>query len=766
MQTVKIRLWGIVQGVGFRPCVAQLARRLRLTGQVRNVGGLVEIRLNVAGEAQLNDFLDVLAREKPRPAEIVHQQIEWIPYQDFADFAIVGSEAGDDETVMIPADLAVCPTCLREMRDLKNPRYRHPFISCMACGPRYTIIDSLPYDRPRTAMAPFDLCDACRHEYTTASDRRYHAQTISCHHCGPQLIQRSTAQRGDAALEAAMALLQNGEIIALKGLGGYNLLASPFRDDTVRRLRTLKGREEKPFAVMFSDVTQVRQYAHCDETAARLLTSAARPIVLLASRGQTLSPFVNQTSRFTGCFLPSLALHDLLLAACGPLIVTSANLSDMAMIYEDEAMFAFHDDHATLLKDVFYHDRAIRLRLDDSVVRIIDQQPQLIRRAKGYAPLPLAVSNMTALVKEDTALALGGHLKGCFSLSKGHFAYVSQYFGDLDSRDSREDFRHHIPRLQALLRVTPRLVAVDKHPLYFSRQWGDDYAREHGLPLLEVQHHHAHVASVMAEHGLEGPLIGVSFDGTGYGDDGAVWGGEFLLCRGLRYERLAHLAAVPLLGGDETMKDGAKAAMGYLAHYGGAVESGPLTEDPRYAAVKAALAARVNTVDNSSMGRLFDAVAAYANIHHYNRYEGECASQLENWAAIAQRDQITPLSMDFTLTEQDNRLIADAAPIFAALAESQPSPAALALGFHEAVARLILQVCQRLRERRQVNAVALTGGVFQNQVLMEKTLSLLRQANFNVYYNISVGANDGGIALGQNYLAMQYLLLNRVEKGN
>lgn len=776
----KITLWGIVQGVGFRPFVAKLADRMGVLGEVRNTGGLVEIWVTDT-PARIEAFLSALLEKKPAPAEIVHIKQEDAPFRLFDSFAILDSGEGDDEAAIIPADLSICPDCLSEFADPANPRYHHPFISCMICGPRYSIIDRIPYDRQNTSMDSFPMCDFCKGEYENRSDRRYHAQTISCHHCGPMLKvhwngTEPASLKSEDPISLAASLILNGKIIAVKGVGGYNYICSPFQEQTVKDLRRLKGREEKPFAVMFRDRDQIRQRCMISPEEERLLLSNAKPIVLLEKRGEEqnqagLQDFCEdtcRTSRFIGAFLPSMALHHRLLDLCGPLIVTSANRADVPIIKDEEEIFAVTDP---LLSAVFYHDREIRIRLDDSVVRVIDGQPQMIRRSKGYAPMPLFLNRKAEagqLPKEAMVLAVGGQLKSAFCLSKGPFAYVSQYFGDLDTEEAFAHYKENVERLEDLLRIRPNLVACDLHPHYRTTM----FAESQGIPLLRVQHHHAHVASVMAEHDLTGPVLGVSMDGTGYGPDGTIWGGEFLLCEGETYERVGHLATIPMLGGDSSMKEGWKSAMCYLHHILSRPEESspeqkstlfehlfnhPLTKDSRYELVKAGLTHRINAIESSSMGRLFDAVAAFLEIHDINRYEGECAIRLENAATAAYEAGLDPYPLAWNVT-QDRQV--DAGNLFLGLAQGRNlgvDTGSLALGFHVAVAQMIHTICEEVREERNVRKVALTGGVFQNKLVMDLTLARLREAGFMVYYNVSVGPNDGGICLGQVYLGMKHL---------
>lgn len=704
--TEKIKLWGIVQGVGFRPFVAKVADRLNMKGQVLNIGGLVEILLTDTPE-RIDCFIETIKREKPAPAEIVHIKRTREPFQKYDSFSIMDSGQGTDDVAMIPADLSICPDCLREMRDPQNPRYAHPFISCMVCGPRYTIIDKIPYDRQNTTMEDFPMCRFCEGEYTDLHDRRYHAQTISCHNCGPAL---------SCSIEEAAEYLKSGQVIAFKSVGGYNLVCDPLSDSAVEKLRRIKNREAKPFALMFRDMKQVRDYCYVNETEESLMESSARPILLLEHKPTDVKEI--QKSRFIGSFLPSMGAQYLLLDQISPLVMTSANLSDMPII-KDEAAMCDLMKREPLIKAILNNERRIQVRVDDSVARVIDGQPQMIRRSKGYAPMPLYIKNSS----EEQILATGGQLKNSFALSKGSFVYMSQYFGDLDSVDNQRIYEENIERMSNLFRIRPDCIVCDLHPLYYTSR----FAENQKLPVLKVQHHHAHVASVMAEHNLQGKVIGVSFDGTGYGTDGNVWGGEFLLCQDAEFERQNHLQYIKMLGGDTSVKEAWKSAAAYL-HSDGRGEGIPvdLSEIKSFAKkrnwqgeemVKKALDAGINTIKTSSMGRLFDAVAAMLGIKEHNDYEGQCAIMLEDAAARAE-------------TEAEK----------------------LALKFHEQIADLVLHQCQKIGQTKQV---ALTGGVFQNKILMEETLKRLRQNHFEPYYNISVSPNDGGIALGQAYIALK-----------
>lgn len=735
--TQRIKLWGIVQGVGFRPFVAKVADRLGMKGEVLNIGGLVEIAVTDT-EARIDAFVEAIENEKPVPAEIVHIRRTEENYKEYESFTILDSDYGDDEAAMIPADLAVCPNCLEELYEEGNPRYQHPFISCMVCGPRYTIIDRIPYDRENTTMIDFPMCDFCEDEYTSLEDRRYHAQTISCHDCGPQLeltLQSvseedsvKTTLRGAKVLDESAELLKKGEVIAFKSMGGYNLMCDPLNDGAVAKLREIKKREQKPFAVMFRDIKQVREYCYVSESEERLLASSARPILLLEHRPSD-SKEINK-SRFIGSFLPSMGAQYMLLDRISPLIVTSANLSSMPIVKDDDEMAALMEKEP-LIKGMISNERRIQVRVDDSVARVIDGQPQMIRRSKGYAPVPLYVGTKN----EGQILAAGSQLKNSFALTKGPFVYVSQFFGDMDSMENQKIYEENVDRMSELFRIKPEMVVCDMHPLYYTTEFAD----KTGLPVMQVQHHHAHVASVMAEHDLHGPVIGVSFDGTGYGTDGAIWGGEFLLCEGGNFRRMDHLKYVKMLGGDSSMKEAWKSAVSYMnAWENGYQEEGEgiavdLTDIMEFAKkrkdrkwqgealARAALKSGINTITSSSMGRLFDGAAALLGIKDYNDYEGQCAIMLEDAASAPEKGEANRLARDF----------------------------------HHKVAAMILDTCVKIRKDTGADQVALTGGVFQNKILMEESLQLLRENGFKPYYNISVSPNDGGIALGQAYVAMK-----------
>ncbi|MDR3305508.1 MAG: carbamoyltransferase HypF, partial [Clostridiales Family XIII bacterium] len=663
--TEVITVSGVVQGVGFRPTVYRIAARMGMKGRVRNMGGAVQM-IVTDSPARIDGFAEAVVSGKPLMSRIDRIDRKVIGTVLFSDFSIEASSRTEDEIAIVPADIAICGDCAREFHDPGNPRFHHPFISCTNCGPRYTIMERLPYDRDTTAMDPFAMCAFCEGEYTNPGARRYHAQTISCHACGPQPI--FAVNGGDdmapsavsgilmktAAVAAAIDVIRGGGVIALKGVGGYYLACSPFDPQAVSTARRIKAREQKPFAVMFPDEEQAREYCFLSPLEADELTSPRRPIVLLERRpAAAFAPGVCSTSRFVGALLPSFGLQMLLTDALGPLVMTSANLSDFPIITKDgemSALAARNPDIAGVLSS----ERAIAAGLDDSVLRVIDGTPQLIRRARGYVPSPVYIKNTERLTKHHCVFSAGGHLKSVFALSKGSFSYLSRHLGDMDGLESERLYEDTFRRMKTFFGIEPGLVVCDLHPRYFPTRFAEEYARGAGPDLLYVQHHHAHTASVMAEHGLDGPVIGVSFDGTGYGTDGAIWGGEILICEGAAFERFSHLKYVEMLGGDASVKEGVKSALSHLLAenrkpdasefeidmteiFAFCKAEGTLEGHPGRREAEAAIRSGTGTVKSSGMGRLFDAAAAMLGIHSVNRYEGECAVMLENAAAGGNR---------------------------------------------------------------------------------------------------------------------------------
>lgn len=741
--TVFITVYGIVQGVGYRPFIAGLAEQAGVSGFVRNRAGIVEICAS-GEEPAVGDFLGHIRGTAPAGAQVLEVRAEKTADRRFDGFSIVqsGSEKEEPAPPFFPPDLPMCGDCLRELRDPGDRRYRYPFISCASCGPRFTILRILPYDRENTTMEPFPMCPDCAREYR--SGRRRHAQTVSCHDCGPQLLFRGggKALEKEAALWEGIALLKQGGVAAVKGVGGYQFVCSPYDAQAVEKLRRLKGREKKPFAVMFPDCESIAAVCAVSAEEKALLSSPARPIVLLAKEKEVFCPGVCGVSRYLGAFLPCTGLHQLLTDACGPLVVTSGNLTSEPIVFRDEEMLRLRPP---LLSGVLYHTREILTPLDDSVARVFCGKPQVIRRSRGYVPLPVVLNRAV----KHPVFAAGGDLKSCFCLQSGKSAYLSQYFGDMESYHVQRNYREALGRMEGIFGVQPETVACDLHPGYFSSALAKKLAKELGCAPVGIQHHHAHAASVMAEHGLDG-CIGVVFDGTGYGTDGAVWGGEFLLCRGGEFRRSGHLSSLTLCGGDGAAEDAALTADCYR------LAAGEQSGGGQFALVSAAVSAGVNTFRSSSMGRLFDAAAAILGVCDRNGYEGECPIALENAAAGARQAGTTPYPFRFRLARgEDGCIVANQADFAAQLLRAVrdgADPGSAALGFHLAAAEMTLEVCRGIRRETGESRVALSGGVFANLLLLGECRRLLQNDGFGVYINSAVPMNDGGISLGQAWI--------------
>lgn len=787
MKTFQIRIWGVVQGVGFRPFVHRIAKAHDLRGFVSNNGACVLIVIQ-ADDKQLDNFLHDLENKKPQSSEIIRMDVSEMDCGNFDSrsplnkcFVSIGGAICDhdscfdqfkigpstdacDNQVFISPDLAVCDKCMEDLFNGDNRRYLHPFVSCMECGPRYSIIECVPYDRENTTMFDFFMCNSCLEEYTSIGDRRYHAQTISCHQCGPQLKFRQSVRdkevTGAEAFEASVEMLKAGKVLAVKGIGGFHLCASAFDTNAVEALRQLKGREEKPFAVMFDDLSEIDKYCYVSEEERELLVSREKPIVLLKRKESDISASVYKSSRYLGCFLAYTPLHKMLISSCGPLVMTSANVSGEPIIIDEERVMTLD---GSILSGVLYNERRILTGIDDSVIKVSRGKGiQFIRRARGFVPLPLYLGD--EVKNAGSVLACGSDLKNTFCLTQNGYAYLSQYGGDLEEVGNYVTYKQNIERLKKLLRINPETVCCDLHPQYQSSK----FAREMGIRVLEVQHHYAHILSVMAENNLQKQIIGVAFDGTGYGTDGNMWGGEFLVASTDGFIRAGHLMYVPLLGGDSSVKEAWKTAYSYL--YSSGLEA--YIKDERWPVIKAALEHKVNMVLSSSMGRLFDAVSSLAGIKDYSEFEGECAILLENYAADYMclnnlQDIFENIEFDgayswykpykYDIIHNNGVLVGDMKRCIGEIvSESRKGTdkATIAWRFHITVIDYVVKMCTKLRSLYKIDEVALGGGVFQNSVIFEGVVSMLTNKGFKVYFNTKVPVNDGGISLGQAYAAM------------
>jgi hydrogenase maturation protein HypF len=759
---------GVVQGVGFRPFVHRIASELGLAGFVGNDSGAVF--LEVQGErARLEEFGRRLRVEAPPLARIAAISATDVATDTSCghEFRIVASQAiiGDERPrTPIPADIAVCDECVAELFDPNNRRYRHPFVTCTNCGPRFTIIRELPYDRPATTMSAFAMCERCAAEYHDPTDRRFHAQPIACPDCGPSLRfwstagGRETTQSSDSALAATQRMLAAGGVVAIKGLGGYHLACAVDDETAVSALRTRKARGAKPFAMLVRDLDVARRYTYIDDAEAAVLSSPARPIVLLRRRPRApVAGAVAPGSPLLGLMLPYSPIHHLVLAPApgtaeqvpDALVLTSANRSDEPICFTDDDV---RQRLPELCDAVLDHDRPIHVPCDDSVVRVIDGRELPVRRSRGYAPLPidLRLKGLTA----PAVLAVGGELKNTFCLTDGSHAYLSGHIGDMATWDTLRAFERAVSQLSEI-RGTPARLAADLHPGYHTRSWAERHVGDRPLDL--IQHHHAHVVSLLAEHGRIGePIVGVSFDGTGYGCDHTIWGGEILTLGhdSHRFVRAGHLLPVPLPGGDAAVRNPWRMALSqlWLADIDWTSDLGPVaaaTPD-ELQLIRSQLENDVGCVPCSSMGRLFDAVASLLGVRHRIDYEGQAAIELEALAGSA----IDTPGQSLPLVVRADGVIDPATMVqtmVSALHAGTP-PAVLAAGFHRAVAVAVAKVVSQVAG--EVRLVGLTGGVFQNVLLLRACRELLQLKGFKVLTHHTVPPNDGGLALGQAAISM------------
>lgn len=910
---LSLQIWGLVQGIGFRPFIARIASEHKMIGRVLNQNGCVKVEV-IGREDKLEAFYNDILLKKPLAAKYISINKSYSSIIDAAidtamfnnKFTIEQSQAIEGGAVFPTPDFSICDECEKELFAKDNRRFLHPFISCAECGPRYTILKGTPYDRITTTMSDFPMCAACESEYNDKDSRRMHAQTLACHDCGPKLSYVSRCdeverifldkvgrinqdkvgrieqdevghidkyevgrikqdeseqinkfkvgrinQDEKAALNFAIDDLKSGRIIAIKGIGGYHLACTPFSDDSVQRLRDLKGRENKPFAVMFSSLEELEIYCNFTPKEKENLTSTIKPIVLLKPKHfvtPSISTDVSRSSRFLGSFLPYTPLHHLILKETGPLVMTSANFTDSPIIKDDAQMLEFFRNQ-TDLTGILKNDRLILRRIDDSVVQCIGDITQIIRRARGYVPNPITLDqNQTrepktqenqiqqtrgqvpcltfaeqisnpkqtggqtpCLVSANTGpepdvgtdtlsgvrntgseqtwgqlpcpsseqqpclateqqqcpepqqspesspsgeqqqcLALGGQQKNTFCLATEGFYFLSTDNGDLDSLSSFENYKKSLDEMKNLLNIKPTLICADLHPGYQTSR----FAKALGMPVKLIQHHYAHVASVMAEGNLTEPVIGVAFDGTGYGTDGTLWGGEFLIAKANGFDRVGHLKTISLLGGDASVRDTQKIAT-CLLH---AANLDNEISDSRKQTICSALDAKINTIESSSIGRMFDAVCSILNISHIATYEGECAIMLENEAAKAIEIGVTEAykPYNFTLIEMEGKIVADIVPCIREIIQDMkntiPVPQ-IAYRFHATIAELIVNMCIEVRKRSGIRTVALSGGVFQNRILLQLAIEKLQNIDFIVYINRQVPPNDAGISLGQAYVA-------------
>lgn len=820
----RMMITGMVQGIGFRPFAAGLAEALGISGSVRNENGKVTADL-FCSEEKLTEYIRLLRLRAPESAVIDNIKTEPVKGDSYCknkkEFVIeksrsTGSTASDTgERILLTPDLPVCKKCLEELYDPSDRRYMYPFISCTACGPRYSIIEDIPYDRENTVMKSFRMCGACEAEYKDRHSRRRHAQTISCHDCGPQLTcfvpgDRSTKEKRyekKEALQYGKDILKRGGIAAVKDIGGFHLVCSPFNENTVKVLRMIKNREKKPFAVMFKDVNQVKKYCLCDENEEKLLSGPARPIVLLYNKkssfasGGRQSPLafeVSGDSLYTGAMIPGNPLQHLLLDEMNVLVMTSANDSGVPMIIDNDRMEEWIREKAGICEEhgvplvMLSHMRKIVTPLDDSVMAVVNKRTFVNRRARGIVPEPVELfrygPDEISSSGSPVIFAAGGDLKSVFCILKDNSAYLSQHFGDAEDLTTMAEYKRQYFRMKHLFRAEPDIFVCDRHPLYASSLHAALLAEKNGKRLVKIQHHHAHILSVMAENDLRGRVLGIAFDGTGYGDDGNIWGSEFLLCEGSKFKRAGHLRPVKLTGGDE----GARNALNMLMCFFHSFKNGrkmferwmntgvykKIIEKPcesselfnAYETVTRAVDMNINTVISTSMGRLFDAVSALLGICFRNTYEGECAIELETRAAgyFPYTETVGSALIRQDTGSDFNQLSADMQPVFEGLLsglEKNMPPGALAAGFIMQIAEMTVDMAEKIIHANGVDMpVALSGGTWQNRLLFGCVADTLADRGVKVYSNSRVPVNDGGIALGQAFGARLMLENERRDK--
>ena len=842
MREVDITVLGLVQGIGYRPFVAELAKEMQIYGTVCNAGGVVKIQA-YANEQALDEFIRRLFVSFPRGGRVDSVEVNDVAvsghFSERSGFEIIDSASSKDELRFLPPDIATCADCEKELLDPANRRYRYPFISCVACGPRFTIMRELPYDRERTSMEAFELCDDCRADYIRYGDIRRHAQTIACEKCGPKVISHradGTVSEGDEAIIETARILTKGGIAAVKGIGGYHLCFDATCDEAGKRLRKFKQRENKPFAVMFRDIDEIKQYAYIDDTVEKLLLSDERPIVLSDASGKKrLADSVCVHSNRIGAMLPCNPIQILLLKEISPVVMTSANRSGQPMITDDDEALALLNEKNVDI--VLSNNRRILHGLDDSIYQVIkakmtgtgksinssemktsdedtavdsikydsrdkssddltnhtQEKVQIIRRARGIVPAPVA---MKRELPHDV-FAAGGDLKSVFALGRKNMVYLSGVFGDIEDMEAFEARHRSIKSFAKMLEITPKISATDAHPGYASVECIKNdmgvFSECAGLkPEVKsnkrVYHHHAHIASVMAEHGLDKKVLGLAFDGTGYGEDGKIWGSEFLVCKKDGFVRRGHFSEVKTIGGDSP-KDAKKSlyAWLYAAEKEGFLDGAkvfglwrllyPKSDLKEPETMKKALDFDINITYTTSFGRLFDAVAAGLGVCDFNSYEGECPEKLQILAENRMcRDRklnqklIYPpfgVASEFTNCEMDsmNEYIKkdidtrmytiDSVKLFAEIVDlflSGEDRESLALIFHQKAAALSVKLADIIAREEGTDTIALSGGTFQNRLLCADVLAQLEKLGYDVYINEKVPANDGGIALGQAYI--------------
>lgn len=736
MKSYKLRVWGIVQGVGFRPFIYRLAKSLNLRGWILNSTGSVQILIQ-GEEKNLEKFMELLLKEAPPLSRIEGIEKEEIEVEEISDFKILESKE-DIGFNFISPDIAICEDCLREMRDPKDRRYNYPFINCTNCGPRYTIIEDLPYDRDKTTMKIFEMCEECYKEYHDPSSRRFHAQPISCYNCGPQIW--IYGEESKDLFKRISEYLDEGKILAIKGIGGFHLACDATQDDTVRKLRERKKRPSKPFALMMKDIETIKEYCFVSEEEEKILKSKQSPIVLLRIKDlKDISPLVAPGNNYLGVMLPYAPYHHLIFDHFKkPLIMTSGNLSDEPIVKDNEEAM----ERLKNIADIFvFHNREIKHRIDDSVVFVENKEVQIIRRARGYAPDPVKIP-----IKLKPTLALGGELKNTFSLGKENYVFMSPHIGDLKDKETLEVYEETIQEYIRLFKIEPEILVHDLHPQYLSTDLAQRFKKY--MEVRAIQHHKAHFYSLLLDREITEDIICFTFDGTGYGEDGKVWGGEVFVGNIEEIKRVAHFKYFPIVGGDIAIENPRKIALSYI------IKNFPEDTDKILPNIdeleknvtKILLEREENVFYTSSCGRIFDLVSALLGIRERIDYEGQAAIELEMHAMESKEESYYP----FRLVENEILEI-DVLPSIEKIIKekNKKDKRDIARKFHNTVSQIIIALSEIFREEYKINKIGFSGGVFQNRLLLETTIPILKERKFEVYTHQKVPTNDGGISLGQ-----------------
>ncbi len=763
-ERIQLTIWGTVQGIGFRPFVFRLAQDLSLGGWIANT--TEGARLELEGTPScLQVFQKRMTTELPLSGNIQIIDSLSLPITGEQSFSICDSQWNDQTQSVISPDLATCQQCLDDVNNPQSSRYRYPFTTCAQCGPRFSIALRLPYDRLNTTMHQFPLCSDCQQEYDDPSDRRFHAETIACSSCGPQIAlwnqEGNLLAQREEALHSASEIVRQGKILAVKGLGGFQLWVKAESSEAVQRLRQRKHRPTKPFAVLFPSVPYLKQHCFVSQDERDLLTSPAAPMVLVSKRNtSTLAPEAAPNNPYVGAMLPHTPLHHLLMNdLLVPVIATSGNRSDEPLVIDEQ-------DAVRRLKGVadafLVHNRPIVRPIDDSVVQIVNNQRLMRRRARGYVPTPLSVKPDSGVGRKPSPiLAVGGHLKNTVAITSGDQIIVSQHIGDLSNPEASTQFKRTISDLLTLFHVTPKAIACDSHPDYHSSRFAHQFGKQHNIPVMPIQHHHAHIAACIAEHDLQDPVLGVAWDGTGFGSDEKMWGGEFLLCKDADFTRLAHIKPFRLPGGEICMREPRRVALALLYEVLGEKvlewKLPPLQSlGPKMTrSLVAILDKDVNCPITTSIGRLFDGVSALLDLSQVASFEGEAAIALE-FLADHETNQSQPHPYRIPLvhpSDLQKPLVADWRPLISDIVRDiseQINPSEIALRFHQALTALIADVAGRI----QCPQIILTGGVFQNVLLLKLTESELMKREFAVYTPQRFGPNDGGLSLGQAFITL------------